>query len=360
MSDSIEKIVAEMRATAKATSAERMAPIYAEWADRISALGGGCTTRLAVLELDIDSLIGAVACDGSKGGAVAETIKRRIADARREEALRREEWEKANASCSYQDCNCEAGELPACADNPATLRQVPEAAPSEQVMTLAERIGFLEMECGSLRRAGEITGVDPAYLSRLKRGEKDAPSEETLRKLGLVRRVGYAIAPKTSRQKSVRVGFSSQGEPMFANVPDNPAPPTSGTSPFTCDECGKVECCPEFHDEATPAQAGAYPQGSDREVLNYLMQQFDAENWECRRCGHSEDCATMDSAIYLREYLAKHPAQAGAELPRTYSALLEIQPQQATHSVAYAGPVAVCLADDVQAYADSLARRGGS
>jgi hypothetical protein len=59
------------------------------------ARGGGeavaCTTRLAQLELDIDSLIGAVAVDGSCAGSVAATIKRRIADARREEALRREE-----------------------------------------------------------------------------------------------------------------------------------------------------------------------------------------------------------------------------------------------------------------------------
>lgn len=38
MTDSIDKVVSEMRATAKATSAERMAPIYVEWADRLSAL----------------------------------------------------------------------------------------------------------------------------------------------------------------------------------------------------------------------------------------------------------------------------------------------------------------------------------
>jgi hypothetical protein len=42
----------------------------------------------------------------------------------------------------------------------------------------------------------------------------------------------------------------------------------------------------------------------DRAALLYLMQQFDSETWECPNCGHSEDTATMDSAYYLREYLA--------------------------------------------------------
>lgn len=48
-------------------------------------------------------------------------------------------------------------------------------------------------------------------------------------------------------------------------------------------------------------------QAATAEVLNYLMQQFDCESWECPHCGWSEDCATMDSAHYLREYLAKQP-----------------------------------------------------
>jgi hypothetical protein len=55
----------------------------------------------------------------------------------------------------------------------------------------------------------------------------------------------------------------------------------------------------------------AYPMGSDREVLLYLMLQFDAEQWDCPRCGHSEATADMDSAEYLRRYLAKAPAAAG-------------------------------------------------
>lgn len=55
-------------------------------------------------------------------------------------------------------------------------------------------------------------------------------------------------------------------------------------------------------------QQEAYPMdGGDRAVLTYLMHQFDAESWECPNCGHSEDTATMDSADYLRRYLATHP-----------------------------------------------------
>lgn len=60
---------------------------------------------------------------------------------------------------------------------------------------------------------------------------------------------------------------------------------------------------------ATPPES-AYPTGSDREVLRYLMQQFDAESWQCPKCGHAEDCATMDSADYLRRYLATPPESA--------------------------------------------------
>ena len=58
-------------------------------------------------------------------------------------------------------------------------------------------------------------------------------------------------------------------------------------------------------------QAVAYPTGSDREVLQYLMQQFDAEQWDCPRCGHSEATADMDSADYLRRYLTAQPTQQG-------------------------------------------------
>lgn len=42
----------------------------------------------------------------------------------------------------------------------------------------------------------------------------------------------------------------------------------------------------------------------DRATLLYLMDRFDNEEWSCARCGHSEATHDMDSAIYLREYLA--------------------------------------------------------
>jgi len=51
----------------------------------------------------------------------------------------------------------------------------------------------------------------------------------------------------------------------------------------------------------TPATHG------DRAALAYLMQQFDAETWQCPQCGHAEDTATMDSAEFLRNYLAENP-----------------------------------------------------
>jgi hypothetical protein len=73
---------------------------------------------------------------------------------------------------------------------------------------------------------------------------------------------------------------------------------------------------------ATPnneAVGVSWPMGSDREVLLYLMQQFDCETWQCPQCGHAEDTATTDSALYLRDYLAKSatltpsPAQGGSD-----------------------------------------------
>lgn len=49
------------------------------------------------------------------------------------------------------------------------------------------------------------------------------------------------------------------------------------------------------------------------DALNYLMQQFDAEIWECRRCGYEEATSTMDSAEWLRDWLATHNAALAKE-----------------------------------------------
>lgn len=55
---------------------------------------------------------------------------------------------------------------------------------------------------------------------------------------------------------------------------------------------------------SSPVSAG------DREALLYLMDRFDNEVWVCTRCSHEEPTNEMDSAHYLREYLAGEPCQA--------------------------------------------------
>lgn len=42
----------------------------------------------------------------------------------------------------------------------------------------------------------------------------------------------------------------------------------------------------------------------DRRMLEYLMQQFNVEEWNCERCGYSESTSECDSADLLRRYLA--------------------------------------------------------
>ena len=56
---------------------------------------------------------------------------------------------------------------------------------------LRERIEELIARHGSLRAAGRVLQIDPAYLSRLRSGEKNDPSDEVVRKLGLRRVVTY-------------------------------------------------------------------------------------------------------------------------------------------------------------------------
>lgn len=60
-------------------------------------------------------------------------------------------------------------------------------------------------------------------------------------------------------------------------------------------------------------EAGADEPSTDREALVYLMRAFDTESWQCPRCGHDEDCATMDSAFFLRDYLRAHPAPSAED-----------------------------------------------
>ena len=58
-------------------------------------------------------------------------------------------------------------------------------------VTLSSRVRYLEKQYGGLRAAATALGIDPAYLYRLKSGEKDNPSDAMLGKLGLVRRIFY-------------------------------------------------------------------------------------------------------------------------------------------------------------------------
>lgn len=78
--------------------------------------------------------------------------------------------------------------------------EVKEAAFGDQPMSLRERIWTMELEAGSLRAVATKTGVDVGYLSRLKSGEKINPRDDTLSKLGLVRRVGYALAAAPAQE----------------------------------------------------------------------------------------------------------------------------------------------------------------
>jgi len=47
---------------------------------------------------------------------------------------------------------------------------------------------------------------------------------------------------------------------------------------------------------------------NDRQMLEFLMQQFDCEFSVCERCGHQEATKDDDSAQFLREYLAEFSA----------------------------------------------------
>ena len=59
---------------------------------------------------------------------------------------------------------------------------------------LRERIIELEKRHGSLRAAARVLQIDPAYLLRLRDGEKTNPSATTLRKLGLKKGIVYVLA----------------------------------------------------------------------------------------------------------------------------------------------------------------------
>ncbi len=66
-------------------------------------------------------------------------------------------------------------------------------------MTLAFCIDRRAKYCGGLRALALVSGLTAGYLSRLRSGEKVAPSEETLRALGIERTVTYRLAKSKPR-----------------------------------------------------------------------------------------------------------------------------------------------------------------
>ena len=61
--------------------------------------------------------------------------------------------------------------------------------------TIRRRVAELVKKHGGLRAAARAIMLTPQYLYRLGTGEKENPSGEVLRKLGLVRHVTYRNTP---------------------------------------------------------------------------------------------------------------------------------------------------------------------
>lgn len=55
----------------------------------------------------------------------------------------------------------------------------------QHTWTMGQYLDLLVDKYGSIRNVADKVGIDHAYLHRLRTGEKDNPSDETLKKLGL-------------------------------------------------------------------------------------------------------------------------------------------------------------------------------
>lgn len=64
-----------------------------------------------------------------------------------------------------------------------------------KLITLEEAVQNVVDTHGGIRAAARATGVDKAFISRLLRGLKTEPSEETLNKLGLEAVPLYMVLP---------------------------------------------------------------------------------------------------------------------------------------------------------------------
>jgi len=56
---------------------------------------------------------------------------------------------------------------------------------SRRLVTLEAAVAAVVKDHGGIRATERATGLDKSFISRLMRGEKTAPSDETLLKLGL-------------------------------------------------------------------------------------------------------------------------------------------------------------------------------
>lgn len=72
-----------------------------------------------------------------------------------------------------------------------TMHEMAEELKREAII---RRLKELEFHYGSIRAVGRAIEVDHAYLTRLRNGTKNGPSEEVLIKLGLLEEPTYAPA----------------------------------------------------------------------------------------------------------------------------------------------------------------------
>lgn len=82
-----------------------------------------------------------------------------------------------------------------------------DKATKEVVMvSLAYRIRQLIAQHGGMRLAARAVGIDPGYLSRMMSGDKTAPSDATLKRLGLRKIVSYQSAHPQSGGSGSQTG----------------------------------------------------------------------------------------------------------------------------------------------------------
>ena len=67
-------------------------------------------------------------------------------------------------------------------------------------MLIRERIESLIFQYGGVNAAAKATNVDAGYLVRLRDGEKQNPSFDTLKKLGLSKVVSFELLSNTDNK----------------------------------------------------------------------------------------------------------------------------------------------------------------